>query len=310
MSGGPSLGLICGLVCTVAGLLTLLIIVAISLKALDQLNYGLNYDSVTLSIEDMVYTTAGLYWLGPGHWFITYPRTIQTIEFVAAENDRLQTRTSDGLPVSLSVSFQYRYDPVRLRDNYLTFKEAEVEVYENTAKSVIANAATNFSATTFFNDKQGIAEAMEERLTEVFDEQLFAHIEAFQITQVELPHAFQTAILETIQAKQNITQAGVYKENMLVTFNTQILVANETRKQTIAAAYGTAAQRAAQAEAIAGVVELTVGAEMYAYGNISSSVGLENNNNTLDYIWWSEQESLGGKEFLVGLDPQSYIRGS
>ena len=309
MSGGPSLGLICGVVCAVAGLLTLLIIVAISLKALDQLNYGLNYDSVSLSIEDTVYTTAGLYWLGPGHWFIQYPRTIQTIEFIAAENDRLQTRTSDGLPVSLSISFQYRYDPLRLRENYLTFKKKELEVYENTAKAVIANAATNFSAFSFFNDKQGIALAMEEAVSATFDEQLYAHIDAFQITQVELPWQFQNAILESIQAKQNITQAEVYMENMLVTFATQSLVANQTREQTIALAYGDANERAAQAEAIATVVELGVTAEMHAYGNVSAMCGL-NMTDTLDYIWWSEQEAASGKEYLVGLDPQSYIRGA
>ena len=30
----------------------------------------------------------------------------------------------------------------------------------------------------------------------------------------------------------------------------------------------------------------------------------------LDYIWWSKQQETRGKEFLVGVDPQSYIRGS
>ena len=34
---------------------------------------------------------------------------------------------------------------------------------ENTAKAVIANVATNYSAYTFFNDKQGIAIAMQLR---------------------------------------------------------------------------------------------------------------------------------------------------
>ena len=133
-----------------------------------------------------MYTEAGLYFLGVGHYFIRYPRTIQTIEFVAQENDRLQTRTSDGLTMSLSVSFQFRYDQSRLRENYLQFKEEQLEVYENTAKSVIANAATNYTAYHFFNDKQGIAEEMKVSVTQVFAEQLFANVEAFQITRVEL----------------------------------------------------------------------------------------------------------------------------
>ena len=128
---------ICG-ICGLAVTITIIILLSVSFSSLDQLDLGLNYNSITLQIEDEVYATAGLYFLGVGHYFIKYPRTIQTIEFVAEENDRLQTRTSDGLPVSLSVSFQYRYDPQRLRELYLTFKQEELEVYENTAKAVIA----------------------------------------------------------------------------------------------------------------------------------------------------------------------------
>ena len=55
------------------------------------------------------------------------------------------------------------------------------------------------------------------RITKVFDEQLFARIDAFQITRVELPVQFQNAILQSIEAKQNITSSERYKDNMEVT---------------------------------------------------------------------------------------------
>ena len=323
-----------GGICCLAVIITVIVVLSLSFSSLEQLDYGLNYNAITLQIEDTVYSSAGLYFLGVGHYFIKFPRVIQTIEFVAEENDRLQTRTSDGLPVSLSISFQYRYDSAKLRDLYLAFKQQELEVYENTAKAVIANVATNFSAYTFFNDKQGIATEMQLRLTEVFFEQLYAQIDAFQITRVELPSEFQNAILSSIEAKQNITRTERYKDNMLVTFSTQVtrggssgssgsrspspshgaahrrtqlaatlassirshdthallsphsplltlssyhallsphsplltlssphvqlLVANQTARQTIALARGTANQRAQQAEAIAAVTEQTV----------------------------------------------------
>ena len=301
-----SSNLICG-ICCLAVTLTIIILISISFASLDQLDLGLNYNSITLQLQDDVYSEAGLYFLGVGHYFIKYPRTIQTIEFVAEENDRLQTRTSDGLPVSLSVSFQYRYDGTRLRDLYLMFKQEELEVYENTAKAVIANIATNFSAYTFFNDKQGIATEMQLVVGRVFDEQLFALIDAFQITRVELPNEFQNSILASIEAKQNITTARRYKDNMEVTFRTQVLEANQTRQQTVALAHGTANQKLLEAEANAMVTEQSVYAEMYAYGNLTAEVDL-NVSEGLSYIWWSEQEDSLGKEFLVGLDPASVIR--
>ena len=84
-------------------------------------------------------------------------------------------------------------------------------------------------------------------------------------------------------------------------------MANQTARQTIALARGTANQRAQQAEAIAAVTEQTVYAEMFAYGNLSQTVNL-NESDLLDYMWWSEQLISKGKEYLVGLDPQSVIR--
>ena len=99
-----------------------------------------------------------------------------------------------------------------------------------------------------------------------------------------------------------------YQKNMVVTFNTQKLIANRTREQTIVIASGDANKRALEADAIASVVEVEVAAEMFAYGNLSAACGLNKSNYVLDYIWWAEQEELVGKEFLVGLDPQSVIR--
>lgn len=305
----PSPVKLCGGCCCCSVFITIIVLISLSISSLEQLDLGLNYDTITLTLEDKVYQKAGMYFLGVGHHFIKYPKTIQTIEFIAEENDRLQTRTSDGLPVSLSVSFQFRYDPSRLMELYLTYKQEELEVYEHTAKAVIANVATNFSAYTFFNDKQGIATEMQLAVADIFSTRLFARIEALQITRVELPGQFQSAILQSIEAKQNITQSQRFLENMEVTFQTQVLVANQTRRQTIALAQGIAAQRRQQAEATARVTEQSVYAEMYAYGNLSQTVSL-NTTEQLAYIWWSGQEDIvaKGKEFLVGLDPSAVIR--
>ena len=264
---------------------------------------------ISHTIDSEVYTVAGLHPLGPGHEFITYPKTLQTIEFSAAENDRLQTRTSDGLSVQLGISFQYRFDPSRLVENYLKFKQLQLEVYEKTARSTIAAAATNYSAYTFFNDKAMIARAMQFDLTYTFDSQLYAFIDAFQITQVELPNQFQQAIVASITAQQNITQTLRYKDNMLVTFEQELLVANQTRWQTIALATGQANRRLEEATANVAITTATVEAEMYSYGNFSQTVGLDE-AGSLAYIWWDQQSQLPnlGKEFLVGINPDTYIR--
>jgi hypothetical protein len=128
----PEASAVCCGCCCLAAVITTAILIPISIHSLDQLDAGLNYDSVTLHVEDAVYSSAGIYTLGPGHWFIRYPKTIKLLEFVASHgpecpdcygHEILTARTSDGLPVSLSVSFQYRYDIARLRDLYLMYKQ-------------------------------------------------------------------------------------------------------------------------------------------------------------------------------------------
>ena len=155
MSGNGG-GTLCG-VCTGFIVIPSFIMIMMSFSSLQSVEYGLDYNAITLTVDNRTYDSAGLYFLGLGHSFIKFPRTIQTIEFNAAHADLLHTRTLDGLPLTLGVSFQYRYIPQHLYELYRGYKLKHVHVYENTATAVIANVACNYSAYTFFNDKQGIA---------------------------------------------------------------------------------------------------------------------------------------------------------
>jgi hypothetical protein len=269
-----------------------------------------------------------------------YPHALPP-QFNQAHQDLLHTRTADGLPLTLGVSFQYRYIPQHLHTLYLAYKNDHVHVYENTATAVIANVACNYSAYTFFNDKQGIAAVMQQVLATQFQQKLYAQIEALQIkcatspwssdprtstglapdlltrvpagalhwgrSYIQLPDTFQNAILESISTKQNITRSSRFKENMQVTFETTLMVASQRKNQTIIEATGVANQRQQQALANAQVTEQQVSAEMYAYGNISAALGLPTASG-LDYIWWDSLQALAangeGKEFLVGVNPQ------
>ena len=75
------------------------ILIALSFATLEPVEYGLNFNAITMSLENTTYSVAGLYFLGFGHWFIKFPRIIQTIEFMAnSENQLLHTRTATACP--------------------------------------------------------------------------------------------------------------------------------------------------------------------------------------------------------------------
>jgi len=288
-----------------------IILLALSFSSLQTIEYGLDFNAITMSVSNSTFEVAGLYFLGFGHSFIKFPRIVQTLQFTPDHRGRLHTRTADGLPLTLGVSFQYRYLPMHLYDLYINFKEEHGPVYVNTATAVIANIACKYKAYTFFSDKEGIALAMEKELNALFEKELFAHVEALQITEVELPESFQHAILTSISTKQNITQAKRYKENMLVTFRHQRLVATQEKEQTVNIANGTARSRKETAAANMQITQQTVQAEIAAFATVANELQL-NPSDTLDYVWWDllSQGAADSKEFLIGVNPAAYIRSA
>jgi len=285
------------------------ILILLSFSSLQTIEYGLDYNAITMAVGNNTFMTAGLYFLGFGHSFIKFPQVIQTLEFTPGHRGRLHTRTSDGLPLTLAVSFQYRYLSPKLYDLYMNFKGEHGQVYINTATAAIANIACKYKAYTFFSNKEAIALDMEQSLEEIFAKELYAHVEALQIAEVELPEVFQQAIVTSISTKQNITQAQRYKENMYVTFKTQQLVASQEKEQTINVANGTAKARFESAAANAQITAQTVQAEMQAYGAVARELKLSP-SSTLDYMWWDllQQDAADPKDFLIGVNPAAYIK--
>lgn len=149
---------------------------------------------------------------------------------------------------------------------------------------------------------------MQHALNATYNRRLYANVEAFQISQVELPDEFQRAIVRSISTKQNITAISRYKDNMQVTFAQNQMEATLYKQQTIALANGTANARLQEAQGKVRVTELQVGAEIAAYTKIAQELNLSS-AEVIDYLWWDtlEAERENSKEFLVGVDPAAYI---
>eukprot|EP00808_Paulinella_micropora_P016068 g33903.t1 len=278
------------------GILTLVL----SFSTLHSTEWGLDYSGITLRVYPTPFT-GGLHLLGPGHSFIRFPNTYQNMQFSTGEHDLLHTRTSDGLPLTLGISFQYTLMQEHLYDLYMLYKQDYEVVLFNVATHTIANTACKYSAYNFFNDKQSIAYAMQAALNNVTRKELFILTETFQITLVELPSSFEDAILESIGMKQNITRTMKYEENMQVNFQTQILAAQQTANQTITLALGQAQKILSQNIAAAKSLNQTIEAEIASYKEIQQALSL-NSKDLLDYIWWDGMtEQQAHSQFVVDL---------
>merc|ERR1712217_303610 len=123
--------------------------------------------------------------------------------------DVLDGRTSDGLPLSLSVAYQYRLMPHKLYQLYDTFENNVgdyLKVYKLYGIHLITEISTNYTAYQFFNEKEKIAHEMRKVMDEYFQERLFATVVSLQINEDVLPEEFTNSVLLAATVKQNISQ--------------------------------------------------------------------------------------------------------
>eukprot|EP00931_Biecheleriopsis_adriatica_P061553 TRINITY_DN37011_c0_g1_i1.p1 TRINITY_DN37011_c0_g1~~TRINITY_DN37011_c0_g1_i1.p1 ORF type:complete len:306 (+),score=77.07 TRINITY_DN37011_c0_g1_i1:72-989(+) len=261
------------------------ILVGISFASLEYTELGLNYSLVSSSVENKAYS-AGLYILGPGHSFIRFPSTVQTIQF-STEHDSngplLRSRTSDGLEVALEISFQYQLNVTTLPDLYRKFGMDYNYVYVNMAMDLLTASATGFNATAFFNDRQTISMGMESELKDHFLNEAFAEVPFFQLRSVSLPPSFEKAIQETEVQKQDIQTASAEKGNQEVQMQTKVLQAQQQAHAIELAANASAQSVLLDAEAYVAQFKLTQQLQAESFKSLYEKLG---NNETLllDYM--------------------------
>ncbi|CEM37183.1 unnamed protein product [Vitrella brassicaformis CCMP3155] len=210
-----------------------------------QLEYtqiGLDYSFIAQTVGKRTYFP-GRYLLGLGHFFVKFPRTLQTISF-SDDSDRsaplLKSRTSDGLEVSLEISFQYLIDSTRLHDLYMKFGKDYHPTYIRLAQDLLTDAATNYTAYKLFQTPADIRERMEDVMNDVFQRQAFASVGGFQLKTVSLPPLFEQAIQETEVQKQDIKKAEAEQQRTVVTLETTVIQAQKHVEVVLQQALATA----------------------------------------------------------------------
>ncbi len=116
----------------ITSLLVLVLIYVLGFSSLEATEYGIDYSWISktvifyliLKISPQVYQN-GLHHIGFGHSFIKFPKTVQTIEFSKEKNANraaVESRTLDGLEVTLEISFQYLLQQDNLYKLYNLYK--------------------------------------------------------------------------------------------------------------------------------------------------------------------------------------------
>lgn len=244
-----------------------LLLVLLSMDAVEQNEYGLVFNWVTKTLDEDVYH-GGTHFIGFWNRFIVFPATVQTIEFSdrpgLATAPMLHTRTKEGLGLFLTISFQYQLDPKRLKELFALTNTRYEALFARIARDQLLEAASEYEGPQYWLERQVIGEHMR-RLVDTQLKQSCASLWGLQLQVIDLPDKYEQSITLTQVQKQIIktkmneqVAAGIRAstEVLRAQFARQVQVvqaeaqANYTKQTKLAEAEATRRKITAEADAV------------------------------------------------------------
>jgi regulator of protease activity HflC (stomatin/prohibitin superfamily) len=196
---------ICVGVCVAISITVIMLLV--SMDSIEPLHYGITYNKITKSIGTEVYEN-GRYLIGPIKGFLDYPSNLQTIEFSdskSATSEPMLTRTSEGLALTLFVSFQFQIMRNEIPKLYNLANTNYFGTYVRISRDTILKIAGQYNATSNWTERTKIGDHMLIALDEEL-QKAYAKCITLQILKVDLPNTYEDSIVQT--------QVEVQKTNM------------------------------------------------------------------------------------------------
>ena len=268
---------------------TLIILLLMSYSSLEVNEIALDYSTISKSVGKKTYYP-GIHFLGIGHHFVRYPKTVLTIDFSNEKKkydghyDRaIESRTMDGLNVVIEISFQYMFIPERLYDLYITYGEGYPRIFQTESIDILTEITTKYTAYQFFYDRALVSNSMKDALSFRFKQCCFATLELFQLRAVNLPSEFEKAIQQTEVIKQDITTAKVERESIIVELDTRVKNAQYDYNITINKAKGDASKLLFENDGNIRSFNITQENKIAAYKALKNGL-LLNSTQLIEYI--------------------------
>lgn len=212
----------------VAILVAVGIILAASLKRVQNLEYGVQYDIHAKQLDDAA-KSGGLFIGPPGFRFIKFPSTFISAEF----NDRTCV-SQDGLRVDFTVTFQYRImeqDVPKAIKLYRNFN-GWATVVEAAGLSAMHNTCSQYVISEFQNRRAEIQDAFLENLKVKLEgdevlQGVLAKVVSAQLRGFVLPQAYLEAISNKQEAEEDIALAKAQRLQETTKATTELLAAEK-----------------------------------------------------------------------------------
>lgn len=204
--------------------------------------YGLDYNKFTSAVDTSQVYEQGRHATGVGHYFILMPRQLTAIEFSVSAGTAIDVRTSNGVTVTLDISFQYRFLKEQVVPAFLLFGTNFETVIVKTSRDVIRNSASQFSSDDFITNRTLIASVLSVDVIANVGKTTLANIFGLQMRNVRLPSFLETLLNDIETTKQKTIQMEYDRNSKLYQAETDRLAA--LKKAEIAAIEATTASTA------------------------------------------------------------------
>lgn len=275
----------------VAFVITGVVLLALSYAQVGYNEYALQQNTITNEIDDTVYEE-GLFMIGFWNRLLKFPSTWQTIDFTpspSASDIPLSAQTKDGLDITIDVSFQYRLNRSTILALYGEFGYDYEQMYVTVSRGELRDAASQWTAVEFFYNRSMVSTALGAVL-ENKEGTLFCDIGEFQLREITLPTAFETAIQQVVVAQQDI-QAALYEQDAArIRAETLIIEAQADANITII-----------EADATAQALNITLTMEGQALFTFAQTVGF-NTTELLTYQWIQAVLTHDESLLIIGAD--------
>jgi len=245
--------------CCIGWVITIIVLIATSLKTLDQGQYAMKFSHWSQGIEGDVITDPGVKSVGPLNSLVRYPSVYQMVYFdsfkagfEAGTNEVLrppvQSRTHDGLQVNVKISFQWKLEPGSLADIYSILGGAEdlidgdkpedkmsfVAAIVRFARGVLTNVCSQYTAAQFFANQTSVEYRMLDALTQTFNQpskKLHISIRGLQLRSVDLPDKYEASIADTQKEEQDYQTAMAERATNIMSMETELMQAKKKQEQ-------------------------------------------------------------------------------
>jgi len=189
-------------------LIVIIILLAVSFAKVEMTEVGLLYSHASRKIDRTQLYTAGRYYVGVGGEFITFPITQQELSL-----PEFESRTSDGLKISLQVSINYKIDKdfekiIQLYDNFGTYYEGYLS---RLAMNIVRDASARFTAFSYSQNRSLVSQEMERDISDDMGE-IGITLDSVQLLNVAFPSNFSNTLQNTLLLQQQVTQALMNKD--------------------------------------------------------------------------------------------------